>query len=193
MRLDSFCPGISPEVTGVTPWLRLTLRLVRVLLVLATTAVPVCGTATAYGAESAPPGSPTPSGRSSAPAVRARNAADTASPSPTVSKPARAGSRGGEGRMRPGRPELPDPAQDPTGSATPATPEAAYPEEPETADSPAAPTPTATSAPASRPAAVRQGESTTARAPRVLPLGSGLVLLGLGLALARLGLRIRRT
>ncbi|MGW4285611.1 hypothetical protein ACWEIK_01540 [Streptomyces sp. NPDC004673] len=168
----------------------------RVLLVLAT-AAPVCGTATAYGAESAPPGSPTPSGRSSAPAVRARNAADTASPSPTVSKPARAGSRAGEGRMRPGRPARPDPeeqAQDPAASGTPTTPAAAYPEEPETADSPAAPTPTASAtAPASRPAAVRQGEGTSARAPRFLPLGSGLVLLGLGLALALVGLRIRRT
>lgn len=177
----------------MTPWLRLTLPLVRVLLVLATTATPVYGTTAAYGVQSAPPGSPTPSGRSSAPAVRARNAADTASPSPTVSKPARAGSRGGEGRMRPGRPEPPDPAQDPSGSVTPTTPQAAYPEEPETADSPAAPTPTLTPAPASRPAAVRQGEDATAQAPRVLPLGSGLVLLGLGIALARLGLRIRRT
>ncbi|MFI8349140.1 hypothetical protein [Streptomyces sp. NPDC085596] len=169
----------------------------RVLLVLAT-AAPVCGTATAYGAESAPPGSPTPSGRSSAPAVRARNAADTASPSPTVSKPARAGSQAGEGRLRPGRPARPDPeeqAQDPVGSGTPATAAAAYPEEPETADSPAAPTPTASAAtvPVSRPAAVRQGEGTSARAPRFLPLGSGLVLLGLGLALALVGLRIRRT
>ncbi|MET7676016.1 hypothetical protein ABZX94_14545, partial [Streptomyces seoulensis] len=92
----------------MTPWLRLTLRLVRVLLVLAATAAPVYGTTAAYGAESGPPASPTPSGRSSAPAVRARNAADIASPSPTVSKPARAGSRGGEGRMRPGRADPPD-------------------------------------------------------------------------------------
>ncbi|MYS14518.1 hypothetical protein GTW73_11220, partial [Streptomyces sp. SID4982] len=72
---------------------------------------------------------------------------------------------------------------------------AAYPEEPETADSPAAPTPTASAAtdPASQPATVRQGKDTAAPAPRFLPLGSGLVLLGLGLAVALAGLRLRRT
>ncbi|MGP2442157.1 hypothetical protein [Streptomyces sp. JW3] len=45
--------------------------------------------------------------------------------------------------------------------------------------------------PGTRPAAHAGGESGTA--PRFLPLGSGLVLVGLGLALGFVGLRLRRT
>ncbi|MYQ48529.1 hypothetical protein GTW40_26415 [Streptomyces sp. SID4985] len=76
----------------------------------------------------------------------------------------------------------------------PATSRVAYPEEPETADAPAlTPTASATaSAPASAPAAVNQGQS-PAEPADILPLGSGLMLIGLGLALAFVGLRVRRS
>ena len=93
----------------------------------------------------------------------------TASPS---TGPSRAGSRAGEGRERPGRREalLPD------GEVT-AVPEAVAPS-------------------ASPPRPVRQAAAHTDRtaAPRlqILPLGSGLVLVGLGLGLALLALRVRR-
>ncbi|MFK0117433.1 hypothetical protein [Streptomyces sp. NPDC090994] len=45
--------------------------------------------------------------------------------------------------------------------------------------------------PAPRP--VAHTEDGSGPAPRILPLGSGLVLVGLGLALAFVGLRLRRT
>ncbi|MFJ9815873.1 hypothetical protein ACIRU3_11455 [Streptomyces sp. NPDC101151] len=195
----------------MTPWLRLTLRLVRLLLVLAA-AVPVCGTATAYGAEAAPPDSPMPSARPTAspsPAARA-----TVSPAARVSaspaEPSRAGSRAGEGRMRPGRPDGP-PAEEegddtPTVTGVPGTgdPEDGYPEEPETADSPAGAR-SASASPAeagldpARPPqqppprnAVHQGGAPTEPTLQILPLGTGLVLIGLGLGLAFVGLRVRR-
>ncbi|WP_371661203.1 hypothetical protein [Streptomyces sp. NBC_00280] len=95
-----------------------------------------------------------------------------ARPAPDAS---RAGSPAGEGRERPGRPE----------SAPPD--EAAYEE--------AAPAPVPTSVPdGPRDTGARPG---TVSGPvlRILPLGSGLVLIGsgLGLALLALRLRVRRT
>ncbi|MFF7970590.1 hypothetical protein [Streptomyces sp. NPDC007905] len=187
----------------MTPWLRLTLRLARLLLVLAT-ATPVCGTATAYGAETAPPGSPTPSARLTA---HASPAARTPRFSASAVEPSRAGSRAGEGRMRPGRPDGPaaeEEGDDDTGTVT-ADPEDGYPEEPETADPPAG-TPAASDSPEeagldpARPPltpeaqnAVHQGQAPGEPALRILPLGTGLVLIGLGLGLAFLGLRVRRS
>ncbi|MFF1403001.1 hypothetical protein [Streptomyces sp. NPDC058294] len=132
---------------------------------------------------------PVPSGSASAsvrPSVSARLAAE----------PSRAGSRAGEGRIRPGRPD--GPAAEVEGDE-PDT-EAARAEEQETADVPDG-TPTASPPPEeagldpARPAlrpAVQQGEGPTEPVLRILPLGTGLVLIGLGLALALLGLRLRR-
>ncbi|ANP48238.1 hypothetical protein J2Z21_003787 [Streptomyces griseochromogenes] len=204
----------------MTPWLRLILRFVRLLLVLAT-AVPVYGAAPAYGAQAAPPDPPAPSARptrSASPGARAP--ASAAAPVPVVgaasrsaspAEPSRAGSRAGEGRMRPGRPDGPaseEEGDDDTGPVTgdprETAPEDAYPEEPETADSPAG-TPAATGSPQEaglnparpplRPTSrgdVHQGEASD-ETLRILPLGSGLVLIGLGLGLAFLGLRVRRS
>ncbi|MGW1001157.1 hypothetical protein [Streptomyces sp. NPDC002520] len=224
----------------MTPWLRHTLRLVRLLLVLVASA-PAYGSATAYGAEAAPPGSPASSARtsaspssSSAPprssssasassgtsassgaadvsasasaGVPVRGAADvSASASPP--EPSRAGSRPGEGRMRPGRPDGPAAEEEGSDTATAsetADPEDNYADEPETVDSRAA-TPAASDTPreaglapvrTSPPAAgtaVHQGEAPAEPTPHILPLGSGLVLIGLGLALAFVGLRVRRS
>ncbi|MFE9904673.1 hypothetical protein [Streptomyces achromogenes] len=114
-------------------------------------------------------------------------------------EPTRAGSRAGEGRMRPGRPDRPA-AEDEDDSAT-ATP-AVQPAEPETTDVPAASEGPGREAgpgsvpPAPRPGtrqASRQSEAVTEPGLRFLPLGSGLVLIGLGLGLALLGLRLRRS
>ncbi|WP_330458872.1 hypothetical protein OIB37_19455 [Streptomyces sp. NBC_00820] len=209
----------------MTPWLRLTLRLVRVLLVLAAS-VPAYGTATAYGAESAPPGSPAPSSAAARPpsspapsaspspsassGVPARvTSRESRSPSPSHVQPSRAGSRAGEGRMRPGRPDGRDPGEGadddiPNGRehADPDNPGGDYPEEPETAETPGgtsavsdAPTEAgADPAPTTLPPAqnaVQQSGGQTEPTLQILPLGSGLVLIGLGLALAFVGLRIR--
>ncbi|MFI0164450.1 hypothetical protein [Streptomyces sp. NPDC017095] len=116
------------------------------------------------------------------------------------SEPTRAGSRAGEGRMRPGRPDRSEAEpeaedDDDTASVTPA----AQPAEPEITDVPAASQPpdgaglgSATAPPRSRQATGRS-EAATEPVLRILPLGSGLVLIGLGLGLGLLGLRLRRT
>ncbi|MGW2644259.1 hypothetical protein ACWC2T_04910 [Streptomyces sp. NPDC001393] len=123
---------------------------------------------------------------------------DSASASyrPAAVEPTRAGSRAGEGRMRPGRPDGPaaevEGDDDPVPTQAPGTGHA---EEPEIADLPTATPPTSTvpdhpPAPARNPA--RQGSNASEPVLQILPLGSGLILIGLGLALALLGLRLRR-
>jgi hypothetical protein len=185
------------EVTDVTPRLRLPLplplaALVRLLLVLAAVLLPG-GMAVAYNTE------PLPS--------------DSASTSATP-EPSLAGTLAGEGRMRPGRPQGPatkiegqDP-DDPTG-----------PDDEGTATEPAesggrssdAGRPAAGSAQPPREAVLAPAASPTTPQPHpagqaigsdqddgtepmlhILPLGSGLVLIGLGLGLAFVGLRVRR-
>lgn len=203
----------------MTPWLRLTLRLIPLLLALAT--APVYGTAPAYGAQADPPEPPIPAARPATPV----DPAALASASPAASHPAshphghshdhsrpadepsRAGSRAGEGRMRPGRPDGPVAeveGDDGSGTMT-GVPDPAGPQEPETADLPAV-SATASLPPEEagldparppRPTATRNDASQDA-APagptlKILPLGTGLVLIGLGLGLAFLGLRIRRS
>ncbi|MER7403305.1 hypothetical protein ABT373_12665 [Streptomyces sp. NPDC000070] len=96
-------------------------------------------------------------------------------------KPSRAGSRAGEGRERPGR--TADAERERGGEVT------AVPEE----DREAAPEPSAP--PEEQP--VREAAAARAERPvgpvlRILPLGSGLVLIGLGLGLAFFALRLRR-
>ncbi|MFD7434922.1 hypothetical protein [Streptomyces sp. NPDC059861] len=102
-------------------------------------------------------------------------------PPPGSVEPSWAGSRAGEGRLRPGRPDEP-------GTAT------ARPSGTGAADDGSAPPS------ASDPGAADEDEDVQAvpgadpSGPvlRILPLGSGLVLIGLGLGLAFLALRVRR-
>ncbi|MEW2114405.1 hypothetical protein AB0945_04295 [Streptomyces sp. NPDC005474] len=100
-------------------------------------------------------------------------------PAPDAS---RAGSLAGEGRERPGRRESAPPDDeadegDETAVPAPVPVPTSVPDEPDKSDNPEDTTglPGAVSAPVLR----------------ILPLGSGLVLIGLGLGLARLALRMR--
>ncbi|MFJ3305983.1 hypothetical protein ACIPSA_23200 [Streptomyces sp. NPDC086549] len=151
--------------------------------------------ASASAADSGSSGSASPSSSPSS--------SDSASASASVSAdPSRAGSRAGEGRVRPGRPE--GPAAEVEGDDT-ASGEEADPDESgvESALETLASTPSESpqqaavvpSVPPLRPAG--QAGSDTAGAPaepvlQILPLGTGLVLIGLGLGLAFVALRVRR-
>jgi hypothetical protein len=129
---------------------------------------------------------------------------DSASASyrPAAVEPTRAGSRAGEGRMRPGRPDGPAAAVEGDDDPVPArSPDSRRPEEPETADLPAA-SPSGSAVPdgagldparAPTQNAAQQNENATEPVLQILPLGSGLVLIGLGLGLAFLALRLRRS
>ncbi|SNX62545.1 hypothetical protein SAMN06272735_4329 [Streptomyces sp. TLI_55] len=135
----------------------------------------------------------------------------TASPRPSVAPPrhgqpvvprtgpSRAGSSAGEGRERPGRHE------DAGAAETEESADAGADEDGELQDSGApddggvtdegATQPTggaATAVPEASRQAVSQEGPSTEPVLRILPLGSGLVLIGLGLALALLGVRLRR-
>jgi hypothetical protein len=99
--------------------------------------------------------------------------------------------------MRPGRPDGPAAeieGDDPIPTAAPSSGQA---EEPETADLPTA-TPTPSNTPGGAgldrppPQNAAPQDETDQPVLQILPLGSGLVLIGLGLALALLGLRLRR-
>ncbi|MFF7447536.1 MULTISPECIES: hypothetical protein [unclassified Streptomyces] len=132
------------------------------------------GAGGSYGAESAPSG-------------RRIVALDTVSPS---AEPSRAGSRAGEGRERPGR-RVDAGAEEVGAEEVGAEAEAGRP--PEGVPT-AVPPPTRQAVPAD---AVPTGPVSRAQRPaepvlRILPLGSGLVLIGLGLGLAFIGLRVRR-
>ncbi|OPG01406.1 hypothetical protein B1R27_37150 [Streptomyces sp. GKU 895] len=125
--------------------------------------------------------------------------------------PSRAGSSAGEGRERPGRQEDAEAAE--TEAAAEASADAGADEDGERQDSGApdegnaddgvteegasrATGGTATAVPEAprRPVGQAVGEEGPATEPvlRILPLGSGLVLIGLGLGLALLGVRLRR-
>ncbi|MFJ9345229.1 hypothetical protein [Streptomyces sp. NPDC101237] len=166
------------------------LALVRLLLVLATVLLPH-GTAFAYD-----PGPVVAQDPEASPSDSA-SASDSAEPS-------RAGTLAGEGRMRPGRPQGPaaavqgqDQDEDEPGED----------EEAPGDDVTGAPSPAVTSAqPSGTSGAVsgapRQQPARQAAAPaeddasepvlHILPLGSGLILIGLGLGLAFVALRVRR-
>ncbi|MEU3346942.1 hypothetical protein ABZ723_18510 [Streptomyces sp. NPDC006700] len=195
----------------MTPGLRAPLR-ATVLLITLAAAVPAGGSARATAAApevtvgfpfssvhgtspSAAP--PSPSSPHSASA-----SASPPSPSPPSSDPSRAGSRPGEGRLRPGRPHdrPPEPEDDDTDgpgehdhrdedfgsdSATPEAPSVSP------SGQEAAPLPSGTESPGDLP--VAQDETDTGPVLRYLPLGSGLVLIGLGLGLAFIALRMRRS
>ncbi|MFE9684573.1 hypothetical protein [Streptomyces sp. NPDC006285] len=103
----------------------------------------------------------------------------------------RAGSRAGEGRERPGREAAPT-AED----SSPAHSDSA--ESHEASVAPEAPRRTAPpSAPPARPVDAHEAADRPVRAAepvlKVLPLGTGLVLIGLGSGLAFLALRVRRS
>ncbi|MGW3985615.1 hypothetical protein [Streptomyces sp. NPDC004830] len=163
----------------MAPWLH-ALRAAAVALALGTgAAVAPYGAAPSHAAVLAPgvlaPGFPTDDEDPVA-------AAPGLSPVPSgPGEPSRAGSRAGQGRERPGRPAAASEEPGVTdATALPATPPEPVPEPPE---------PTVEDEPVRRAATA---ESPTAPVLRILPLGSGLVLIGLGLGLAFLGLRLRR-
>jgi hypothetical protein len=190
---------VLQEVTDVTPRLRLPLggipllaagrpsrgarlALLRLLLVLATILLP-------YGTAAASDPEPLPSDSASASATR---------------EPSLAGTVAGEGRTRPGRPQGPA-AQvegqndDDPDDATATEPDETAGESPAATSSPPAqeaglvpPTAPQQARPAHQ--AVAHGEDgATEPVLHILPLGSGLVLIGLGLGLAFIGLRVRRS
>ncbi|MEV5440095.1 hypothetical protein AB0K80_29430 [Streptomyces sp. NPDC052682] len=149
-------------------------------------AVLTCGLLVPYDAEAAPAASPTPS------------VSDTG--------PDRAGSLAGEGRQRPGRHEPPwlrDRGD--RGDGGPRRAGDRHEDSPEGEDSAAgddgvvapetSPAPQRTAASSSEPLPQpvrRPAGQATEPVLRLLPLGSGLVLIGLGLALAFAALRLRR-
>lgn len=170
----------------MTPWLRSTFRLVRLLLVLAAVLVP-CGTAGAYAPEATPPDTPGPSasaepsrggsrpGRQDGPAAHtdgvddrddAEGEGDDGGTSPDSGRRwhHHGGHDGHDGHDD-------DAYDDATPTASESTQQAGL----------------APSADASHGRA-----NASEPALRLLPLGSGLVLIGLGLALAFVGLRLRR-
>ncbi|WP_254646479.1 hypothetical protein [Streptomyces sp. GbtcB6] len=155
---------------------------VRLLLVLAAVLLP-CDTAVAYDPE------PLPSDSASA----------SATPEPSL-----AGTLAGEGRMRPGRPQGPatkvesQDADDPDDEGTATEPAFSGAESPAgTSTQPPREAVLAPTAAQTQPHPAGQAMGTgqdddTEPMLHILPLGSGLVLIGLGLGLAFLGLRIRR-
>ncbi|WP_338897150.1 hypothetical protein WBG99_17180 [Streptomyces sp. TG1A-60] len=98
-----------------------------------------------------------------------------------------AGSRAGEGRERPGRQDAGPVEPEDDANAPPEEPAP----EPDGPDADVAPLPSQNAAP---PVPAAPPGTGTAEEPvlQVLPLGTGLMLMGLGLGLAFVGLRIRR-
>ncbi|MGW7254669.1 hypothetical protein [Streptomyces sp. NPDC054834] len=185
------------EVTDVTPWLRFTLRVAPLPFLLAAVVLPYGATAS-YGAQ------PTPSDSATRSPGPSHSSSASASPS-------RAGSRAGEGRRRPGRPEEPAAeveGDDDTASAQDTDPQDVAPQDeageaqepqdggtepPAASESPGQTDPVPSAPPQDPDRTVAQGGEDAAEPfVRILPLGSGLILIGLGLGLAFVGLRVRR-
>ncbi|MCQ9133863.1 hypothetical protein KMS84_24100, partial [Streptomyces sp. IBSBF 2807] len=128
----------------------------------------------------------------------------SATPHPSSREPDRAGSRAGEGRTRPGRADTGEDAtaQDPEGEDVSGEDTDTEDGELEAGDAdhgdgsasrPAdAPVPVTSAPPDSVRQAAAQGERADGPVLQILPLGSGLVLVGLGIALAIAALRLRR-
>nr|WP_272924088.1 hypothetical protein [Streptomyces sp. SID5789] len=138
-------------------------------------------------------GSATPS--TTASPSKANATARSAAPAASTAEPSRAGSVPGEGRQRPGRagewrPEK-DRGHENAGRRARGDHDGPA-QDPATAEPPGE----AALVPSASPSRSQPGTGTRAAATgpvlRVLPLGSGLVLIGLGLALAFVGLRLRR-
>ncbi|MFJ1655400.1 hypothetical protein ACIOC2_29400 [Streptomyces sp. NPDC088337] len=143
----------------------------------------------------APPSPPSPPSASA-------SASASATPPPPSSDSSRAGSRPGEGRLRPGRPHDRRPEHEDDDTDGPGEHDhrgedfggdSATAEAPSVSPSgqEAAPLPSGTDGPGDLP--VAQDETDTGPVLRYLPLGSGLVLIGLGLGLAFIALRMRRS
>ncbi|MES4886921.1 hypothetical protein [Streptomyces sp. NPDC096012] len=106
--------------------------------------------------------------------------------------------------MRPGRPDGVQGDDDTVPGEAPGT-DAGQPDEPETADAPdgtsgtlppaeeAGLDPASPTTPTGAEQPVQQGGAPAEPVLQILPLGSGLMLIGLGLGLAFLGLRLRRS
>ncbi|MFI7499335.1 hypothetical protein ACIBVL_12625 [Streptomyces sp. NPDC049687] len=143
----------------------------------------------------------------------------SATPAPSSPEPDRAGSRAGEGRARPGRAdedeaedEVEDEVEDEDAGQEEGADEDGTVDSPDESDASAEPEPDADAdavtespgdgavAPVGSEApqdgvgrAAAQGERAEEPVLRILPLGSGLVLIGLGLALGLAALRLRRS
>ncbi|GGX12781.1 hypothetical protein GCM10010297_37780 [Streptomyces malachitofuscus] len=206
------------EVTVVTPWLRV---MGAAVVLGAGAAVLPCGpaagasgtaVAAAYGASKV--GGEPASRSPSAPSAPSSSSSSSARPSSSPSgQPSRAGNRPGEGRERPGRPEWAEESRDagPRGreqrgeardegagadgradrpdGPRPGSEEAVSraPVDDTPASQEAVPVPSATS-----PTAAPNTVASTEPVLRILPLGSGLVLIGLGFGLAFVALRMRQ-
>ena len=192
----------------MTSWLR-GLRATGLLVVVlgagAGAAVTPYGVVSAYGAESAPSRTASPSASPSGAPSGSPSGAPSASGSASA-EPSRAGSRAGEGRERPGRPEAVPEEEEEQEAEAEAEEDALDTDEGDSGDVSeeddvtAVPEPSreaaeVPSAPPQQP--VRQNVAHTTAGPtesalRILPLGGGLILVGLGLGLAFVGLRLRR-
>ncbi|WP_063768317.1 hypothetical protein [Streptomyces griseus] len=155
----------------MTPWRRLCCVAGLVLLL-------AQGGTTAYGAASSYGGVST--------SAIASAAYDTPSASPST--PDRAGSRAGEGRVRPGRSVEEDYEDEEDEEDESAGPDVGEEDLAPSAD----PHDEAGLLPSEAPGTDSTEEQPVGRVLRILPLGSGLVLIGLGLGLAFLALRLRR-
>lgn len=184
----------------MTPRLR-PLRATGLLLVVgACTMTGPYGSALSYGAESRPTASPTASATTAPASI-------PLSPLSASSEPSRAGSRAGEGRTRPGRTEASATDQGADEGADEGEDEgtAGLQEEGGDGEASDSPAPVASEppkeaglvppSPPRRPAhrTVTRADQSAEPVLRILPLGSGLILIGLGLGLAFLALRVRRT
>ncbi|GAA4305948.1 hypothetical protein GCM10023086_23970 [Streptomyces venetus] len=175
-------------VTNVTPWQR-ALRATGLVVALGAGAVvspygsvPSYGAVLAYDYE-AQHGDETKQGDETGHGDETGAGAGAGDVPSARGEPSRAGSRAGEGRERPGRPGRPEEADTGADDST-AVPE----EPPETL-----PVPPAQTEEPVRDAAAARGERPVGPVLRILPLGSGLVLIGLGLGLAFFALRLRRS
>lgn len=135
-----------------------------VLGVTLSTVVLACGPLASYG--------------TAGPSYAARKSSASSPPSPSgVGEPSWAGSKAGEGRLRPGRPEEPgEETARPSGTG---------------ADDVSA-SPSASDSATEEDVQAVPDADPSGPVLRILPLGSGLVLIGLGLGLAFVALRVRR-
>ncbi|WP_030320118.1 hypothetical protein [Streptomyces sp. NRRL B-3229] len=146
-------------------------------------------TASAPPADHEPRNSPHPSHPADSPQAHGPHRASPSpslAPAPSAATPSRAGSRAGEGRERPGRREEPPPEDDDSTDATE-----------DGTDSTGSGTDDGDLTAVSEPprataAAAPRGAARTAAKVFILPLGTGLVLIGLGIGLALFALRLRR-
>ncbi|GGS87153.1 hypothetical protein [Streptomyces chromofuscus] len=152
-----------------------------VLGVALSTALLACGAVLPHDADVPSYDAGTPSYDGKAPSASGEPSGTASASASASADPSWAGSRAGEGRMRPGRPEEPWPG---TATAHPSGTGAEVPASPSASDPGAGADEDAQQA--------VPGSDASGPVLRVLPLGSGLVLIGLGLGIAFVALRVRR-